>query len=125
MVLKGIFSPKKGIKGSKKTNVQIMTPRTIFLALVFERVTLLVIVNSAQQIAESKIKKSPLVEILISNLKPVEIKTIPVKARTPARTLLQFIFSLSKKMARNAVNIIDVFERTEALEEVVNLCPKN
>lgn len=93
----------------------------MLLASVLERVTLLVMVKKAQQMAESRIKKSPFVEMLTSSLKPVEINTIPTMANRPARDFFQFIFSLRIKMARNAVNIKDVLERTDAFDDVVNL----
>lgn len=90
-----------------------------------ERVTLLAIVKTAQHIAESRIKKSPLVVELNSSLKPVEINVTPVIASNPAIAFFKLILSFKITMARSAVNIIDVLERTEAFEDVVNLCPKN
>ncbi len=94
-------------------------------AFELERVTLLKIVKIAQHMAEIKTKRSPLVVELNSNLKPVEINVTPVMASNPAIAFFKLIFSFKIIMARNAVNIIDVLERTEALEDVVNLCPKN
>lgn len=109
----------------RNKNVHIIAPRTMSRAFELERVTLLTIVKIAQHMAESKTKRSPLVVELNSNLKPVEINVTPVMASNPAIAFLELIFSFKIIMARNAVNIIDVLERTEALEDVVNLCPKN
>lgn len=106
-------------------NVHIITPRTIFRAFVLERVILLTIVKTAQHIAESRTKKSPLVVELNFSLKPVEINTTPVIASNPAIAFFKLTFSFRIRIARIAVNIIDVLERTEAFEDEVNLCPKN
>ncbi len=83
------------------------------------------IVKNAQHIAERRINKSPFVVMLNSNLKPVEIKVIPAIVSNPAMAFLKSAFSFKIRMARKALNIIDVLERTEALEDVVNFCPKN
>ncbi len=90
-----------------------------------DRVTLLTIVKNAQHIAASRTKRSPLVVELNSSLKPVEINVTPVIASNPAIAFFGLISSFKIRIARRAVNIIEVLERTEALEDVVNLCPKN
>ncbi len=90
-----------------------------------ERAILFVIVKNAQHVAERRINKSPFVVMPNLNWKPVEIRVIPTKAINPARAFLRVTFSLRIRIARIAVKITDVLERTEALEDVVNLCPKN